>query len=305
MVKAYELAGGDPGSLASLNTASMVVEGNNVLSLNAIDGVILEKEKTKTGIRAKIVIKEGKKIEEPIHLCFGVLPKKGLQEIIMRIVAKKNSKASILAHCTFPNAVAVKHIMDAEVSIEENAHLSYDEVHFHGPYGGIEVVPKSRIKVDQGGRLKTSFALTTERVGKLDIDYDVAAQKDSLVEISTKVYGRKDDRIKIRERVALNGERARSVIRTRIAVRDEAVSEITSITEGNAAYARGHVDCTEIVQGNGSAKAIPIATVNNEKAKITHEAAIGCVNKKQLETLIAHGLNEDKAIDVIIKGMLK
>jgi hypothetical protein len=89
-----------------------------------------------------------------------------------------------------------------------------------------------------------------------------------------------------------------------IAVKDNALSEITNITEGNAPYVRGHVDCTEIVQDRAIAKAIPIVNVSDELAKVTHEAAIGSVDKKQLETLMARGLGEEKAIDTIIRGML-
>jgi hypothetical protein len=38
---------------------------------------------------------------------------------------------------------------------------------------------------------------------------------------------------------------------------------------------------------------------------VTHEAAIGRVDKKQVETLMARGLEEEKAIDLVISGMLK
>ncbi|HWQ45065.1 MAG TPA: SufD family Fe-S cluster assembly protein [Methanosarcina barkeri] len=37
---------------------------------------------------------------------------------------------------------------------------------------------------------------------------------------------------------------------------------------------------------------------------VTHEAAIGCVDKKEIETLMARGLEEDDSIDIIVKGML-
>ena len=40
-------------------------------------------------------------------------------------------------------------------------------------------------------------------------------------------------------------------------------------------------------------------------AKVTHEAAIGSVDKKQLETLMAHGLTPEEAVDVIVKGIMK
>ena len=72
----------------------------------------------------------------------------------------------------------------------------------------------------------------------------------------------------------------------------------------SAPYARGHVDCKEIVQDNAVANAIPIVEVNHPKAHVTHEAAIGSVDTKQLETLMARGLSEEEASELIIEGML-
>jgi len=45
--------------------------------------------------------------------------------------------------------------------------------------------------------------------------------------------------------------------------------------------------------------------VSNQLAKVTHEAAIGSVDKKQLETLMAHRLSPEEAVDVIVRGILK
>ncbi len=73
----------------------------------------------------------------------------------------------------------------------------------------------------------------------------------------------------------------------------------------SAPEARGHVDCIEVIQGNAQARAIPIVKVTHEFAKVTHEAAIGRVDKKQVETLMARGLEEEKAIDLVVSGMLR
>lgn len=53
------------------------------------------------------------------------------------------------------------------------------------------------------------------------------------------------------------------------------------------------------------ANAIPVVRVRDARAYVTHEAAIGTVNKKELETLMARGLTEEEAVDVIIRGMLQ
>ena len=92
---------------------------------------------------------------------------------------------------------------------------------------------------------------------------------------------------------------------SRIALRDNAKAEIRNRLVASAAYARGHVDCKEIIQDNAKASAIPIVEVNDSKAHVTHEAAIGSVDNKQLETLMSRGLHQDEAIDLIISGLLR
>jgi len=75
---------------------------------------------------------------------------------------------------------------------------------------------------------------------------------------------------------------------------------------GNAPFTRGHVDCVEIVQGErAKAKALPLLQVSDPTAKLTHEAAIGSVDKRQVQTLMARGLSEEEAVDVIVEGLLK
>jgi len=87
-------------------------------------------------------------------------------------------------------------------------------------------------------------------------------------------------------------------------VRDRAVGDVFTTAEGNAPGARGHMDCTEIVRGQAVARNTPIVIVRNDQARVTHEAAIGSVSRKELETLMARGLSEDDAVDIIIRGIL-
>ncbi|MDF1556736.1 MAG: SufD family Fe-S cluster assembly protein [ANME-2 cluster archaeon] len=305
LVNAYARSGGNAAALDTPGTASLLIHENRILSSNLVPGLELNVEETNEGVNAQLVILKGHRIKHPIHLCFGVLPEEGVQEIIFSITVEAGSSAELLAHCTFPNAFRVKHIMKADIEIRDGAYLAYNETHYHGPHGGVEVIPKARIKIDDRGRLVTRFTLTEGRVGRLDMDYDVNVGADAVAEMTAKVYGRGQDEILIRERTVLSGRGARSVIKSRVAVRDQAKSMVESITEGRGAYCRGHVDCVEIVQGDAVAEAVPRVSVFNEHAKVTHEAAIGSVDKKQVETLISRGLDESEAVDVIVMGLLK
>jgi uncharacterized protein len=303
--KVFDEAGGDRAVFADSNTAHLVVAGHTILSARQVKGLEVKTEKIPSGISAKVRITAGTRLEKPVHLCFGILHKKGTQKIRMEVKLEEGAAAHFIAHCIFPKAEKVRHIMDAVVDIGDGAEMRYSETHYHGPYGGIEVVPKARVRVGKKGRYSADFTLTSGRVGKLKIDYTIDAAENAVTELTARIFGHGHDDIRIREKIILSGENARGIIKTRVALEDDAVAEVTGITEGNAKGARGHVDCLEIVKDNAVAKAVPIVTVTNSLAKVTHEAAIGSVDKKQLETLMAHGLSPEEAVDVIVKGILK
>jgi len=306
MVDAYEQAGGDRGALLNKEVAKLVIHENRVLSVDMVGGIKIETRETKTGVNIHFLVEEGAKIKRPVHLCFGVLPQEGLQEIILKVDAQDNSEINVIAHCIFPNAVKVIHKMDADIKIGNNAHFSYRETHYHGDSGGIEVIPKAKIRVGKGGMWESTFALTQGLVGKLDYDFEVFCQEKSVAELVVKAYGRKDDDIRVWEKIHLDGAGARGLARARLVLTDRAKAEVKGETYGNAPHARGHVDCIELVNGKEAvARAIPIVSVTDETAKVTHEAAIGSIDRKQVETLMARGLDENEAVDVIVRGILR
>ena len=296
MLDAYEKAGGRPDVLKVRRVASAVISASDVLSVNEVEGVSIEADELEDGVRARIRVAPGTKLEHPVHLCFGMTESEGVQRIDATYEIGEGAEVGFLAHCTFPNAAKLQHIMDAEIDIGPGATMRYSEAHYHGPEGGIEVLPTTHARVGEGGRLETEFNLTEGRVGRM---------AHGVAELVAKAYGSGDDDISVNEVVRLNGEGARGVTKTRVAVRDRAKSEITTTAEGNAPQARGHMDCTEIVRGSAEARNIPIVVVRDDRARVTHEAAIGSVGKKELETLMARGLEEEDAVDVIIRGMLR
>ncbi len=305
ILDAYRQAGGDPQALSLPEVATLVVSSNQVLAAHEIPGVRFQAEQLEHGVRAYIQVEPGVKIERPVHLCFGVIPAEGLQEIFAEYEIGDEAEAQFLAHCSFPNAVNVRHVMEASVHIGEGASLIYTEEHYHGVTGGVQVQPHARVIVEDGGRFLTTFSLTRGRVGQMDLDYQVDADAGAVVELTTKVYATKDDQVAVSEVVRLNGNRARGLTKTRVAVRDQAQSQVYTTMEGNAPGARGHMDCTEVVCDDAEARNMPLVVVRNDQAQVTHEAAIGTVNRKELESLLARGLDEDEAVDLIIRGLIR
>ncbi len=297
-------AGLSPAHILEDDIARLIVHGNKVLGAQCVPGFEVEVEERADGIEAHICVKEGVRIVKPVHMCFGMMPEEGLQHIVLDLRMEAGSAAQVQAHCTFPNAVELTHKMDAVISVGPGADYAYFERHVHGKEGGVDVVPKAKVILEEGARYKTEFELIKGRVGRIDLDYDTECRADSSLEMIARISGRGNDEIVIREIGRLVGERARAVLQSHIALRDEAKAEIFNTLTASADGARGHVDCKEIVQDNAVAKAVPIVEVSHPGAHVTHEAAIGSVDSKQLETLLSRGLTEDEAVDLIIEGLL-
>ncbi|MBD3385399.1 SufBD protein [candidate division KSB1 bacterium] len=288
----------DPG------IAHIEIHANKVLGVHLVEGLEIEADELKDGIRATLVVKKNTKIDQPVRICFGLMQKTGIQKIDMNIRLEENARVAIMASCTFPNAEEIVHTMDADIDIGKNAEYIYLERHVHGTEGGINVVPKAKIHLHEGAKFRTDFELIKGRCGKIDIDYEADCERNSYLDMVARISGRADDRILINERATLRGDGAHGVLRTSIAVRDRAKAEIKNTLVATAPNARGHVDCKEVVQGEAIANAIPIVEVHHPKAHVTHEASIGSVDSKQLETLMSRGLSEDEATDLIIEGLL-
>jgi Fe-S cluster assembly scaffold protein SufB len=282
----------------------VVVHGNQVLGTRLVPGLEVDSEERPNGVRARLTVARDVTIEQQVHLCFGLLPTSGAQHIELEVTMERGSAADVLAHCTFPHAEDITHSMDAVIEVAEGASYSYLERHIHGPEGGVLVLPKARVRVGPQAHFRTEFELVKGRVGRIDIDYECHVEADAVLEMVARIAGRGSDEIRIDEKGVLEGERARGVLTSYIAVRDDARAEVRNTLRATAPAARGHVDCKEIVQDRAKASAVPIVDVAHPKAHITHEASIGSVDSKQLATLMARGLSEDDAVELIIQGLL-
>ncbi len=306
LAEALERAGENPTALRNPRIASLVVHENRVLGLNALPGLKMDVEPLPDGIKAYVSVEPGVVIAEPVHLCFGVLPKEGVQRILSTFRIGAAAHVRFLAHCSFPNAEKVQHLMEAEIEVGEGATMEYSEIHYHGPFGGTEVLPKAIIKVADSGQYITEFKLIQGRVGILSLDYEVHLGDKAIAELVSKVYGKGKDRVRIREALYLEGPYARGLVKSRIVLQDQAEAEFTGEAVGIGPYSRGHIDCTEILRGTeAKASAVPKLIVVDERAKLTHEAAIGSIDRKELETLMARGLSEEEAVETVVRGLLR
>ena len=223
---------GDAATLLDKRTAHLVVDGQELLSRQTVPGVTLSVHTAADAIEAELVVARGVRLERPVHTCIGITQSHRRQRIRMLIRIEPQAYAPIVAHCLFPNAEGAEHFMDARIEIGEGAELSYSEGHFHGPYGGIEVRPHAVVHVGPRGRFISEFSLTTGRVGKLDIDTRIELAEHAVAEITVRVFGHARDEIRIKDELILAGKYSRGLIKTRVALEDDARADVLGITRG-------------------------------------------------------------------------
>ncbi len=282
----------------------IMIRDNQLYSVEGNEGIKIEVKKVGKKFKAKIKVKKGYKSPVPLYSCFRVFKSRVMQNVDVELVLEERSEIIILSLCSFPMGEGVKHIMDTNIKMKKGSKLRYIEVHYHGLGKGVVVKPITKVKMAEDTKFISEFIAVKGRLGRLEIYTDVDAGKNSTVDITTKTYGSHKDRVMIDERIKLNGENAKAVLKSRGAAKDESEILLKMRIEGNAPNTRGHIDCAEVVRDKAHIENIPAVVVRDETARVTHEAAIGSVDKKQLETLMAKGLEEDEAIDIIIKGLI-
>ncbi len=303
ILEAHKLISGDFKELINLNGPKIIIKENKILKIKNTNGIIIDGKEISGKILVKIIIKEGYKFDTPILMCFEITEEKIDQIIDVEITLEDNSEITLMSFCFFPKS-KTKHIITGKITVGKNAKFTYKEIHFHGEDGGILVKPTIKAIVKEGGVYVSEFNLTKGRIGTLEINVDIDVKKNGVVDITTKTYAVKDDKVIINETVKLSENWGKSIIRSRGAAKDNSEVTLKLKIEGNAPYCKGHIDCAEIIEGKAKVESIPIVIVRDEKARVTHEAAIGSVDKKQVETLMAKGLDEEEAIEIIVRGMI-
>ncbi len=287
-----------------LNSPSLIVEGNKVIKEIPYPGILIEKHEKLQGLFINITVLENIKPKKPIHLCLSKIGA-GSQEIFVDILVGKNSKVKFISHCAFKGK-NIKHITKTNFKVKQNAYLDIEEIHYHDKDLDILIDTQSKGVVEDYGTYKNLFKIDKNNAGKVNVTYEVDVLNYASIDIETKMAGRDGDDIFVKDIIYLKGKHSKAISKSRIVALGKMRAEFYGETYGIGDYARGHIDCSEIIRCKDVVlKATPVVVVNNPTAKVTHEAAIGSLDKKQIQTLMLKGYDEDEAVEIIVRGLLK
>ena len=297
----YEREGLDT-SLFGDRVAAIIISGSKIIGLNNVPGVEIKGEEIENGVRADVRIADGVELPFTIHLCTGYLKSEGYQRVEFSIEVGTNSKVKFTSHCIFPYAKDFTHEAASKITVGENSSVLYDDEHVHGE--GVRMISRTEVEVGKGGRYTGRFSLTKHRARELKLEMTAKLADRAVAEMTSKVKAVKDDSVEIKEALLLEGAHSRGDLKSTVIAFDESQVNVVNEAYGLGDYAKGHVECHEIVKGEADVQTVPLLRVRNDKAELTHEASIGRINEAQLVQLMAKGLTEEEAAELIMKGLL-
>lgn len=303
LTQALVMTGADPAIFSDAQTAHLLVSCHRAMSQHEIPGVMIRVDESPAPVvTAKVVIGEGRHIEKPVHVCFGIPRFSGEQDAKVDLVLEDDAHATVFLHGLFPEVEDAAHRMDLSIHVGQGSVLTFRESHVHGPHGWMQVQTRVTVTVGKAGTYTSQLWLVKGRTGNLMRDSVVTVGEDAVAEVRATVFGSGDDEVHLKDTIVLSGCCARSLIETVVVVTDNAKADLTASTEAHAQGAGGHMNCTVLIRDHATATVRPLAKVLHPRAKVTQEGVLGGVKKKALEALVARGLVPEDTVDLIVRG---
>lgn len=73
---------------------------------------------------------------------------------------------------------------------------------------------------------------------------------------------------------------------------------------GNHPEIKAHLECKGLILKEGLMHAVPELSGSVPGVEMSHEAAVGKIDRREIEYLMARGLDEDEAVSTIVRGFL-
>ncbi|WP_319559366.1 SufD family Fe-S cluster assembly protein [Marispirochaeta sp.] len=263
-----------------------------------------EEALTKEPLGFFLRVKKGQKGRLPCQAALYMTGALGRQVLHNVIILEEGSELEFITGCIstqrdFPG----EHLAISEIYIGKNAQLTNTMVHSWS--SSVRVVPYSVTAVDAGGTYVNNY-ISLRPAGIMDSNpVTFLNGAGASAKYFSVILGSEDSMISLGGDVYLNAEGTSAELAHRAVCTGGKIIQ-KGLLIGKA-ECHAHVDCSGmlITPGKeGFIESIPGLRSHHEDARMSHEASIGKIAPRQVQYLMAHGLEEREAISMIVRGFL-
>ena len=244
----------------------------------------------------------GVKAKDPIQSCLYLAKDGFSQNVHNVVVAEQGSELHIITGCaTAPHLKSGLHIGVSEFYVKRGAKLTFTMIHDWGEK--INVRPRTVIRVEEGGTIISNY-ISLKPVGSLQMFPTTYLNgRGAVARFNSILVAGPGSFLDVGSRVVLNAPDTRAEIISRaissggsIIARGELVGKVSGI--------KAHLECHGLILNEGLMQAIPELSGYVPGVEMSHEAAVGKIDQREIEYLMARGLDEEEAISTIVRGFL-
>jgi Fe-S cluster assembly scaffold protein SufB len=244
----------------------------------------------------------GAKLDAPVQSCLYIAQEGLSQNVHNLVIAEENSQMHIITGCsTSPHLVKGLHVGVSEIFVKKGAVLHFTMIHDWGET--INVRPRTAIHVEAGGVIVSNY-ISLRPVGSLQMapvtyldGIGAVGRFNSILVAAEGSY------LDVGATVHLNYPDTRAEIISRaITVGGTIIARGDML--GKVAGCKGHLECKGLLLKDGIMHAIPELAGFVPGVEMSHEAAVGKIDQREIEYLMARGLDEEEAVSTIVRGFL-
>jgi uncharacterized protein len=249
-----------------------------------------------------IRVHAGTKVDHPIQSCLYIAKNNFSQNVHNIVIIEEGAEAHIITGCaTAPHLTSGLHVGVSEFYIEKNAVLNFTMVHDWGEK--VNVRPRTVTHVAEGASYISNY-ISLKPVGSLQMFPTTYLEGTGAVaRFNSVLVAAEGSHLDVGSRVVLNAPRTRAEIISRaIAAGGKIIARGDLV--GNHPEIKAHLECKGLILKNGLMHAVPELSGSVPGVEMSHEAAVGKIDRREIEYLMARGLDEDEAVSTIVRGFL-
>lgn len=239
---------------------------------------------------------------QPVQSCLYIAKEGFSQNVHNVVIAEERSRMQVITGCaTSPHLVSGMHVGVSEFYVKKGAQLHFTMIHDWGEQ--VNVRPRTYVHVEAGGVFVSNY-ISLKPVGSLQMNpITHLAGEGAVARFNSVLVAGSGCKLDVGSRVILDAPKTRAEVISRAIVSGGQILARGELV-GKAAEIKAHLECKGLILKEGLMHAIPELRGYLPGVEMSHEAAVGKIDQREIEYLMARGLDEDEAISTIVRGFL-
>jgi hypothetical protein len=241
-------------------------------------------------------------IIDPVQSCLYISKERFSQNVHNIVIVEEGAQLHIITGCaTAPHLLSGLHVGISEFYVKKGGRLTFTMIHDWGEK--VSVRPRSVTHVEAGGVIISNY-ISLKPVGSLQMFPTTYLDGEgSVARFNSIMVAKEGSYMDVGSRIVLNAPKSRAEIISRAITSGGSIVARGDLV-GNVAGIKAHLECKGLILRDGLMHAIPELQAKVPGVEMSHEAAVGKIDQREIEYLMARGLDEEQAVSTIVRGFL-